>query len=81
MLRLLSTLSTGDYSGWLLALIILALIWKLIWYGLAIYKSLEKKDKSWFVVLFVAAFVLNDLGILAIVYLFIKKKKPASKKK
>jgi len=81
MINLLSTLSTGEYTGWLLALIIIALIWKLTWYGLAVYKALEKKDKPWFVVLFVAAFVLNDLGLLAIVYLVISKKKVTAKKK
>lgn len=81
MLGILSTLSTGTYSGWLLVLLVVVAIWKLIWYGLAVYKSLEKKEKSWFVILFVAAFILNDLGILAIIYLMINKKKAKAKKK
>lgn len=75
----LGTLSIG-----VILLIIAALIWKLIWYGLALYKTIGKKQKAWFVVLFVAAFVLNDLGILPIIYLLIyqeKKAAPTKKKK
>ncbi len=73
----LSSLSPG-----LLVLVIVITIWKLIWYGLALYTSLEKKHKTWFVVLFLAAFILNDAGILAIIYLAInRKKKPAKKRK
>jgi len=64
----------------LAVLIIAIMIWKLIWYGLALYKSVQKQQKRWFVVLFVAAFVLNDLGILAIIYLILNKKKKGSSK-
>lgn len=45
-------------------------IWKLIWYSLALYKTIERKQKIWFIVLFVCAFVLGDLGILAMIYLY-----------
>jgi uncharacterized membrane protein len=58
----------------ILILIVAILIWKLIWYGLAIYTALEKKQKAWFVVLFILAIVLNDLGIVAIIYLIINRK-------
>ena len=61
-------------------LIIAIMIWKLIWYGLALYKSVQKQQRRWFVVLFVAAFILNDLGILAIIYLVLNKKKTGSSK-
>ncbi len=68
----------------ILVIIILVMIWKLVWYGIALYKCLERKQMKWFVVLFVAAFLLGDIGILAIIYLIIyrdKSKKPAKKKK
>jgi hypothetical protein len=55
-------------------------IWKLIWYSIAIYKTIERKQKIWFSVLFVCAFVLGDLGILAIIYLIIYRDKEKSKK-
>jgi len=61
--------------------ILIVLVWKLIWYGLAIYKSIEKKQKIWFVVLFLGTFIFNDLGILAIIYLIIyRDKKPKRKR-
>jgi len=67
---------------WLILVILVITIWKLIWYGFALYRSLEKKQKGWFVILFIATFILNDAGILAIIYLAINKdKKPTKKKK
>ena len=60
-------------NPWLLSLLIVILIWKLIWYGFAIYRSIELKQKKWFVVLFVCAFILNDLGLLPILYLVLNK--------
>lgn len=58
----------------LLIMLVIVMIWKLVWYGIAIYKTIERKQIRWFVVLFVAAFVLGDLGLLAIIYLLIYKR-------
>lgn len=71
----LAALGTG-----IILLIVLALIWKLIWYGLALYKTIQRKQVGWFVVLFVAAFVLGDLGLLAIIYLLIYQERKKKKK-
>lgn len=68
-------------NPWLLFALILILIWKLIWYGIAIYRSIELKQKTWFVVLFVCAFILNDLGLLPILYLIFNKPKPTIKER
>lgn len=65
----------GSLGIGILILIVVVAIWKLIWYGIAIYKTIERKQIKWFTVLFVAAFLLGDLGILAIIYLLIYKKK------
>ena len=81
MVGIISSLYGSEFSGWLLILIIVISVWKLIWYSLAIYKTLEKKQKEWFVILFVSAFVLNDLGILAILYLLMNKRKAKVKRK
>jgi methionyl-tRNA synthetase len=53
-------------------LLVLAVVWTLIWKGMALWKSGQNGQKAWFVVLF----LLNTLGILDIVYLvwFAKKK-------
>ncbi len=74
----------GALSTGVLTLIVLALVWKLIWYGMALYRAVERKQFNWFVVLFVATFILGDLGILAIIYLLIyrdKKTSPKAKKR
>lgn len=69
------------------AIIILAVIsiWALIWKGLALWKSAQKKSVVWFIVLL----IINTLGILEILYIFIfskmglkrKTKEGKSKKK
>ncbi len=73
-----------EQNPWAIYVLIAIAVWKLIWYGLALYKSVELKQKAWFTVLFVGAFILNDLGVLPIIYLLLhrdKKQKPAGKKK
>ncbi len=69
----------------LLVILIIIVIWKLVWYGLALYKSFERKQIVWFTVLFVCTFILNDLGLIAIIYLLLNKhsepKERAEKKK
>lgn len=60
-------------NPWLLYVLVFVLLWKLIWYGLAIYRAIELKHKTWFVVLFVCAFLLNDLGLLPILYIVLNK--------
>jgi len=51
--------------------IALAIIWSLIWKGLALWKSAELRQKYWFI----AILVINTLGILEIIYLFFVAKK------
>jgi hypothetical protein len=62
-------------NPWILALIILVTVWKLTWYGIALYRSGSRRQKAWFTVLFICALILNDLGILAILYLVFNRKK------
>ena len=63
-------------------------VWSLIWKGLALWKSCKKDSKAWFVVLL----VINTVGILEILYIFLfskidlnkttkKKSSKSSKKK
>jgi len=51
-------------------------IWTLVWKGLALWKSAGKKQPIWFVILL----VVNTLGILEILYLFIFSKMGKNKK-
>ncbi len=60
--KTLSALS--GISPWL---IVAAVVWTLIWKGLALWRSAELRQKWWFV----ALLLINTLGILEIVYLFL----------
>ena len=46
--------------------IALAIIWTLVWKGLALWRSAELRQKWWFI----SILFINTLGILEIIYLF-----------
>jgi hypothetical protein len=75
----------GFDTSTILIVVFIALAWKFFWYGLALFKAIEKKDKNWFVALIMGAvllsFFVNDLGILAIIYLILEKRKTRKRKK
>ena len=52
-------------------LITAVIIWSVIWKGLALWKSARAGSKVWFVVFL----VVNTLGILEILYLYVFSKK------
>ncbi len=58
-------------------LFLLLLIWSLVWKGLALWKAAHQESKLWFV----ALLLINTLGILEILYIFVfsKKSKPVEK--
>jgi len=63
-----------------LPVLIIVLIWTAIWKALALWKSARKNSPVWFVVLL----IVNTLGILEILYIFIFSglgKKPIMKVK
>jgi hypothetical protein len=49
-------------------------IWSLVWKGLALWRAAERKEKWWFI----ALLVINTLGILEILYLYVFSKKESS---
>jgi len=55
------------FSG--IAFLILV-VWSLIWKGLALWKSAQRKEKTWFV----ALLIINTVGILEILYLYVFSK-------
>lgn len=68
------------YSAFPVWLIFLISAWSLVWKGLALWKSSKLNKPVWFVVLL----VVNTVGLLEILYLFVfskmGKKKEVSKK-
>lgn len=55
----------------ILLLIAISAMWMLAWKGVALYKAGTQKSVPWFTVLF----LVNTLGILEILYIFVFSKK------
>jgi hypothetical protein len=53
------------------AFLIIAALWTLPWKGVALWRSARLRDKWWFI----ALLVLNSLGILEILYIFVFSKR------
>ena len=60
-------------EGWMLAalaivapIIIIAILWSVVWKGLALWHAARRGQYWWFLILL----VVNTLGILEIIYLF-----------
>ncbi len=64
-------LSFGWFAGAGGLILLLLIIWSLIWKGLALWKSAREGSKVWFVVFL----IVNTIGILEILYLYIFSKK------
>ena len=62
-------------SSYFVVLIVIISIWEMVWKGLGCWKAGNKKDKYWFI----AIFVLNTAGILPIIYLYLKRKNKGKK--
>jgi hypothetical protein len=58
----------GATAGAVLAIVF---IWTLVWKGMALWKAAQKGNKVWFVVLL----LVNTVGILDILYLYVFSKK------
>ena len=55
-------------------LFVLVLVWTLIWEGIALWKAARAGSKKWFI----ALLLINTLGILEILYIFVFSKKEKS---
>ncbi len=49
----------------------LAIVWSLVWKGLALWQSAGLRQKYWFI----AILIINTLGILEIIYIFFVARK------
>ena len=55
------------FGGLLTAFLIPFALWSLVWKGWALWKAVKNDSKPWFIVLL----VVNTLGILDILYIFV----------
>ena len=53
--------------------IVLAALWTIPWKGWALWKSARTGSKPWFV----ALLIINTLGVLEILYIYVLSKEPA----
>jgi len=59
--------SLGISNNFAIAIIFIITIWSLAWKGFALWKSAMKKNKVWFVILL----IVNTIGILEILYIYV----------
>ncbi len=56
-------------------ILIMAIVWSAVWKGIGLWKSARNKKLGWFI----AILILNTLGILPILYIYIFSKKKKKK--
>jgi len=61
----------ANLASWMIPLLIILSIWSIIWKGMALWKAARNNSTPWFVVLL----ILNTMGILEILYIYIFSKK------
>ena len=64
----------GVFFGFGGIIILGLVIWSIYWKGLALWKAAQRKDNVWFIVLL----IVNTLGILEILYIYVFSKKNKS---
>ena len=52
--------------AWLWVVVPLALVWTMVWKGIALWRAGRNGHLVWFIVIF----IVNTLGILEIIYIF-----------
>lgn len=71
-----NSLLGASLGGILAAFLIPLMVWSLVWKGWALWKAAKNDSKPWFI----ALLIVNTLGILEILYIFVFGKKHLKKK-
>ncbi len=61
-----------NQGSWVMLLFLAFIIWSFIWKGLALWQAARNGHKGWFV----ALLLINTLGILEILYIYVFGKAP-----
>lgn len=68
----------NSFGGLFTAFLIPLVAWTLVWKGWALWRAAKQDSKPWFI----ALLLINTMGILEILYLFVfGKEKPKSSKR
>ncbi|MFA6270380.1 MAG: DUF5652 family protein [Candidatus Paceibacterota bacterium] len=62
---------SAGFLGMAGLLILVVALWTIVWKGMALWKAAQEKNKVWFVVLL----LVNTVGILDILYLYVFSKR------
>lgn len=54
------------WAPFYMVLITVAIVWELVWKGIALWRAGRNNDLTWFIFIF----IFNTLGILPIIYIF-----------
>ena len=73
-IEIFTTYVIQNYGWQIFSAFIVLMIWSVIWKGLALWKAAQQGDKYWFI----ALLVINTVGILEILYIYIFSKKKES---
>ena len=55
-------------------LLVILILWSLAWKGIALWKAAQSNAKGWFIVLL----IVNTVGILEILYIFVFSKRKSA---
>jgi hypothetical protein len=66
-----SLMALGAFGIMIMVVTIILVIWSIVWKGYALWISAQEKNKVWFIILF----LINTIGILEIIYIFLVSKK------
>jgi hypothetical protein len=69
-------LGAAPFAAFFATMLIPLLIWSMLWKGWALWKAARAGSKVWFI----ALLILNTVGILEILYIFVFGKTSAGKK-
>lgn len=67
----------SNLSPWVIALIVVAIIWEAVWKLIGMWKAAKDSSVPWFIVLA----IFNTVGILPILYIYVFSDRKASRKK
>lgn len=59
------------FAGWGTTLFLFLIVWSAVWKGMALWKAARNNSVPWFV----ALLIINTLGILEILYIYVFSKK------
>lgn len=72
-----TALGNGIFGAWMGIFFVPLMLWSVAWKGWALWKAAHNESKVWFIILL----LVNTIGILDILYIFVLSKGKSSPKK